>query len=179
MTEIVLAEHDGTAWLVGGVEFIDDFLANTLSPDVSIRVVACQSHSELATLWEENDGAKGALQPWAIHPGILARAKGLTPGRAIAFGAWSAMLDDKAMDVLRDAVAEAAKNPAAPVVLKAADLTGEPKPMADLANLRYALVEAELTQRGVDAARIVRATRPPDANDTGGRDRIDIAFQTE
>ena len=41
MADIVLAEFGGQAWLVGGEEYIDDLLANTLPQHVTIELVAC------------------------------------------------------------------------------------------------------------------------------------------
>ncbi len=42
MADITLAEYNGRVWLVGGEVYIDDLLANTLTPNVSIELVRCE-----------------------------------------------------------------------------------------------------------------------------------------
>ncbi len=181
MNEIILAEHRGNTWLVGGEEHIDDFLANTLPADVSIRIVACQSESEYQALWNEHGGKQPGFVPWAINPAIAARARGTRPGHNILFGPWSALLDDTANAVLRDAATGAARDPDSPVVLLVDEKASEPKPMADLTNLRVSLIGAALTSLGVAESRVVRAVRPGDAGaaDQAECDRIEIAFKSD
>ena len=182
MSEIILAEHQGRTWLVGGEQYIDDLLANTLPGDVSIRFIACQSESEVRVLWIEYCGERdGGSAPWMIHPKIAFRARGKPAGLSVVFGQWSAMLDDNARAVLRDAAEKAAELSAAPVLLVAYGQTDGPKGHTDLTSLRATLIEAELTGLGVASARIMRATRNDllDPAMEPAADRMDIVIKLD
>ena len=179
MAEIILAEHLGNAWLVGGEEYIDDFLINRLPPDVSIRIVTCQSDSEFQTLWNENGGAVPGRRPWSINPQVMDRVRGFQPDMTIAFGPWSALLDDKAKAVIAAAAAEAAKTPATKVILSTADMTEQAAAMVSLTTLRLTLIDAEFNTNGFDESRLVHATRAEDAAvpNGSGLDWIQIALK--
>ena len=56
MADITLAELNGRVWLVGGEPYIDDLLANTLAPEISIELVPCESKSEVHALWVQHCG---------------------------------------------------------------------------------------------------------------------------
>ena len=179
MIGVILAEYNERTWLVGGMEHLDLLLVNQLAPDVSIEYVICQSESELHELWRENGAKEEGGMPWAIHPNIANRVKGVAPGFGVEFAPWSANFDDKAREVIRDAAAEAAKNPESPVILTAQDMTAEAKPMTGMTDLRLMLLETELTQLGIDASRFARAVRPADPARPLSRDWIEIKFTAE
>jgi hypothetical protein len=160
MADIVLAEHQGQAWLVSGEQYIDDLLANTLPANLSIEFVACESHSDVIVLWVQSCGEPSTSgAPWMIHPAIANRIRRASSGHSVFFGQWSALLDNDAQSVIRAAADWAAKCGAAAVVLTSYVAPDGPRMVADLANLRSRLIEAELTELGVAPARIVRATR--------------------
>ena len=68
MADITLAEFNGRVWLVGGEVHIDDLLANTLPPDVSIEMVRCESQSEVHSLWVQNCGEPASAADAVDHP---------------------------------------------------------------------------------------------------------------
>ena len=162
MADIVLAECNGRAWLVSGEQYIDDLLANTLPPHVSIEVVACQSKTEVDRLWVQNAGPPDISGPaWMIHPAIVNRVRRVATDHNVFFAQWSAMLDDEAQTVIRSAAAWAAEHGTGEVALVRYLGAGSAPMLADLANLRTGLIEAQLAAQGVDPARIVRETRDP------------------
>ena len=105
MADIILAECGGQAWLVGGEQYIDDLLANTLSPDISIELVTCQSNQDVNHLWAQNSGPQSETGvPWVIHPAIFARVRRASAqDRSVFFGQWSARLDEDAQMTIRSA----------------------------------------------------------------------------
>jgi hypothetical protein len=160
MADITLAEFNGRVWLVGGEDYIDDLLANTLPPDVSIEMVRCESQTDLRALWVQHCGEpKTEGLPWLIHPNIAARIRRSVPDYAVFFAQWSALLDADALAVIREAAHWAAENAAAPVQLAAYLDPEGPQAMADLARLRTQLIEDKLVELGVDRARIGRLRR--------------------
>jgi hypothetical protein len=177
MNIIILAEHQGRTWLVRGERYIDDLLANTLPSNVSIEIVACESESHVDEIWRLH-GAEpaGANLPWMIHPGILARIRREAPGHSIYFPEWSALLDKEAQRVIASAATWAQQFAEADIVLVRYPDGDEPRPLRDLANLRYGLIESALEELGIAPARVVRTTRdtaPGAALGPLGR-RIDI-----
>ena len=80
MADILLAEFEGRVWLVSGEEHLDDLLANTLSPDVSVELVPCQSVAAVRDQWAQHGGDPSAGMPWLVHPNIVARVIGATRG---------------------------------------------------------------------------------------------------
>lgn len=160
MADIVLAECRGQAWLVSGEQYIDNLLANTLPPHVSIELVACESKSEVDALWVQHCGPPQPYSaPWLIHPGIANRVRRKENKHAVFFAQWSAMLDDDARSVIRSAAAWAQNNPERNVALVRYVRPGSPAALLDLANLRASLIEAELVSLNVAAGRIVRETQ--------------------
>jgi len=180
MADIVLAEHNGQTWLMSGEDFIDDLLANTLQPDVTIEFVVCESESELEGVKARLFAAQaGVLDPWIIHPAIARRVRfGLSgddpSGHRVVFGAWSAARDTDADAVIAAAATQAASTDAR-VVLTSYIAPDGPAPMADMAALRSTLIEAELTRLGVQPFRIIRTRRDSDAG--ASVDHIDITFE--
>ena len=175
--EIILAEHQGMTWLVGGEEYIDALLANTLPPDVSIRFVVCESKSEIHMLWTDFCGPKSeGAAPWMIHPGIARRARRPKGQLSVQFSQWSARLEEDAKAVIRDA-ASTAQAAGTSVYLTSLCLADGPKMAADMAEVRSGLIEAELTSLGVDATRIVRAQR--EAETEADSDRIEIVIKAD
>lgn len=159
MADIVLAECRGQAWLVSGEQYIDHLLANTLPPDVSIELVACESKSEVDALWIQHCGPPDPYSaPWLIHPGVANRVRRKEGKHAVFFAQWSAMLDDDARAVVRSAATWARENPERRVALVRYVKPGSPQAMADLANLRASLIEAELIALEIDPGRFVRET---------------------
>ena len=182
MADIVLAEHRGQTWLVSGERYIDDLLANTLPRDVSIEFVACESESDVTILWVQNCGPptdSGA--PWMIHPAIAKRIRRSSEGHVVYFGQWSAMLDDDAQSVIRSAVIWAQEFSETDVTLVTYVAEGGPKAVADIANIRCTLIEAELTGAGIAAERIKRANRDPALVPGMGAEsqRVDIVIKSE
>jgi hypothetical protein len=177
MADIILAEYRGKAWLVRGERYIDDLLMNTLSAEVSIEIMTCQSESDVRAMWLE-DGwePESGRMPWMIHPGIVNRVRGQQSGRSVVFGQWSALLDDNAHAVIRDVAAHAEEKSAEDVFLISYISPDVPQAMTDITNLRCSLIEAELTKLGVAGSRIIRETRDaetdPKAGDQG--ERLDI-----
>ena len=162
MADIILAEFNGRVFLVGGDAHLDDLLANTLSPEVSIELVQCERQSDIHALWVQHCGEQQAGvggMPWAIHPAIVARIRRSSPDYAVFFAQWSALLDADALTVIDAAAHWAQANPEAPVqVVEYVDEAG-PAAIAALAGVRMHLVEDRLAERGVDRARIARTRR--------------------
>lgn len=160
MADIVLAECRGQAWLVSGEQYIDHLLANTLPPDVSIELVACESKYEVDALWIQHCGPpEQTAAPWLIHPGVTNRVRRKRSGHSVFFAQWSAMMDDDARAVIRSAASWARENPDRGVLLVRYVGPGSPQAMQDLANLRASLIEAELLTLEIEAGRIARETR--------------------
>lgn len=181
MADITLAEFNGRVWLVGGENYIDDLLANTLPAHVSIEIVQCASQPELHKLWVQHCGEPTAQgMPWLIHPNIAARIRRSSPDYAVFFAQWSALLDQDALAVIREAANWAAENQAAPVLLAEYLDPDGPQAMADLARLRAQLIEDKLVEFGVDRARIGRLRR--NVADVAGMSqesqRVDIVVRT-
>ena len=176
MADVVLAECGGQAWLVGGEQYIDDLLANTLSPDVSIEVVACESKLAVNALWRAN-GGEDVASMWLIHPAIVSRAKGVVVGGVpgLQFAAWSASLDKLAEAVLQTAADALARDAALVLVLVRHAKAEAPAMEAELGSLRCGLVEAGLGGLGVAAGRISREVRGVDG--PGQADRIDVVVR--
>lgn len=171
MADIVLAEHRGQAWLVCGERYIDDLLANTVSAEISIEFIRCESHADVTALWSRNGG--GEMGPWAIHPGILQRFRRAAEGYSVSFGPWSALLDDAALDVVRTAAVEAVDRDEATVAVVC---YGSEAPMVrTLGDVRKGLIAAALAEHGVAASRVVQRWRE-DGEDEG---RVDIVIQVD
>lgn len=160
MAEIVLAEYGGQAWLVSGEQHIDDLLANTLPPDVTIELVACESKAEVNVLWAQNSGPLAEFgAPWMIHPKIADRVRRGPIGRSVFFAQWSAMLDEDARAVVRAAATWAAANEGSGVVLTRFVSPGGAPALVSLAALRADLITTELVALGIAEDRIGRETR--------------------
>ncbi len=177
---VVLAEYQGQGWLVGGVAHIDDLLANTLPPNVSIEIVQCESDSEIYRLWEEYCGEPvPGTMPWAIHPGIMRRIRRVTEGDYIQFAPWSALLDNDALAVIRNFATMALNDAAAQVVLTFHIAADAPRGTADMAALRCGLIENELSAGGVALNRIRRIAGDPASVVAGSAEnqRIGLALR--
>ena len=114
MADIILAEYQGTAWLVLGMDHLDALLDNSLPAEVTVEFVACSSRDDVDALWRYHAGDDADDQPWAIHPNIVRRVRGLGGGFTVQFTAWSALLDEAARDTVARVAALAAASPAAP-----------------------------------------------------------------
>jgi hypothetical protein len=172
MADITLAEWNERVWLVGGEGHIDDLLANTLAPEITIEIIACEQKSRVHELWELHCGPQQGFvgDPWLIHPAIVARIKRADAPQAVLFAAWSAALDAEAHAVIDAAAAWAAGNPEARITLIARHDPNGPAGLADLARLRGQLVAAALVTAGVDASRIDQSLAEADA----AADRVDL-----
>ena len=160
MADVVLAECAGQAWLVSGEQHIDDLLANTLAPEVSIELVACESKSEVDALWVQHCGPRQENTAlWLIHPAVVARVRRASADHAVYFAQWSALLDEDARTVIRSAAAWAAQHPDRAVALVRYVAPGAAAALTGLAALRTSLIEAELVALGLPAARLARETR--------------------
>ena len=177
MADITLAEFNGRVWLVGGEPYIDDLLANTLAPEISIELVPCENKSEVHALWVQHCGEpETPSDPWMIHPAIVARIRRTSSNYSVFFAEWSAALDKDAHTVIASVAAWAMENCSATLdLVEFLDPAG-PKAIADLSRLRAQLIEDELVKAGVGAERIGRAAR--EAGDVAGlpqeSQRIDI-----
>ena len=162
MADITLAELQGRVWLVGGEQHIDDLLANTLPPAISIELVPCEHKSEVNALWLQLCGPQDSLgDPWIIHPGIVARIRRSAASHSVFFAEWSAALDKDARAVIASVAAFALENGATGIdLVEVLDPAG-PKSIADLSRLRAQLVEEALVAGGVPEALIGRASQAP------------------
>jgi hypothetical protein len=160
VVDIVLAEYQGKTWLIRGERYIDDLLANTLAPDISIRIITCESESDFRTQWGQEDGRwREDAAPWLIHPGIANRTRAKLSGHNIYFGLWSALLDDEARAVIHAAAESAVRSYDSEIFLINYVDADAPPAMADLTGLRCTLIETELVGLGVGLSRINRTTR--------------------
>jgi hypothetical protein len=173
MADIVLAEHQGRAWLVSGEQYIDDLLANRLPSDISIDIVSCASHADVTALLSPEDTGKSF---WAIHPGIVKRLRRGLEGYTVLFSQWSALLDDDAGSVIRGAADLAALHPEAAVMLTSYAGADAPPMARALSELRKNLLEAVLIEHGVARARIAHISCDPAAGET---DRFDIIINRD
>lgn len=175
MADIILAEHQGQAWLVNGEGHIDDLLAGMLRPNLTIEFVSCESKSDVIALWVQHCGEPGsAAAPWVIHPAIVTRLRHKPTGHHVYFTAWSALLDDAARAAIGAAAAQAAAFGAADVVLTRHLESGAPQALADLANLRTSLISALLVTLGTPPDHVVIETNTPGQADSADSDRFDI-----
>lgn len=173
MADITLAECNGRAWLLAGEQYIDDLLANTLAPHVTIEVIQFQSKSAIDAAWtartEEDPSGM-----WMIHPGVLNRAKGQSGLLSVQFAAWSAAMDAQAEASLQTAVAMAEKEPGHVVALIRHEAAGGAAMAAEMGGLRCGLIEARLAALGLAPARIVREVA---AATEGAEDRVDVVVR--
>lgn len=160
MADVVLAEYRGQAWLVSGEQHIHDLLANTLPPNVSVELVTCESDSDINALWAQHAGPQqDTASPCFIHPAIVNRVRRVSADHGVFFAQWSAMLDDDARTVIRSAAAWAGENEGCDVVLVRYVGPDPAAGLAELADLRAALVASELAKQGVQTDRIRRETK--------------------
>ena len=163
MADILLAEFEGRVWLVSGEVHLDDLLANTLSPDVSVELVACESVAAVRDQWARHGGDPSAGMPWLVHPNVVARVMGVTrgasPDHAVMFGPWSVLLDQAALAVIEAAAAQANRQPEATITLAEYLDPAGPQAIADLSRLRAQLIEDQLAANGVPRERISRVRR--------------------
>lgn len=160
MADITLAELNGRIWLVGGENYLDDLLANTLAKNVSIELVACESKTHVHELWVQHCGKKTINgDPWMINPAIVERIRRSSPDYAVFFAQWSAMLDADALTVIASAAAWAVQHPDAPVLIAEYLDPAGPQAITDLSRLRAGLVEDKLAEGGVPRERVERVRR--------------------
>jgi len=181
VSDIILVEYNGRAWLVRGERYIDDLLVNTLPQGIGIDIITCESEVDVNDLWpREGWGDNQGRTPWMIHPGIMKRLRGTQLGQSILFGQWSALLNDDALDTMRAIAVAAAEAAGARVFLISYTQPGQTQTMNDLTNLRYSLVESELARLGVALSRIVREAVTAEIDpDAGIKDeRFDIRIGT-
>jgi hypothetical protein len=181
VSDIILVEYNGRAWLIRGERYIDDLLINALPQGIGIDIITCESEVDVNDLWrqegwEDNQGRT----PWMIHPEIMKRLRRTQSDQSILFGQWSALLNDDALDTIRAIAVAAAETASARVVLISYTQAGQTQTMNDLTNLRYSLVESELTRLGVALSRIVReaVTAGTDPDASIKPDRFDIRIGT-
>lgn len=155
MADVTLAESHGQVWLVAGEEHIDDLLANTLPPGITIEIIPCADRTEVWALWQrsEADEENGA-NPWIIHPNIVRRIKGSSGQQAVRFTPWSAMMDSDAQGVLASTADWMAGDPAGRLILRQSCPAAPPPGLVDLQRLRAQLVASALAAAGTDPSRI-------------------------
>jgi hypothetical protein len=175
MADIVLAEAEDRVWLVAGEAHLDDLLANTLPPEVSIELVVCEHAAAVRTLWLRSGGDPSSGMPWLVHPAIVARVRAANrpggPTHAVLFSPWSALLDPPAQAAIAAAAAAQAGDAAGVTLVDYRDPAGPPA-LADLSRLRVQLIEAQLMALGLPPDRIRRQQR--DATEDADTQRVDI-----
>jgi hypothetical protein len=175
MADIILAEFNGCVWLVGGEPLIDDLLANTLAPGITIEVVPCEHKSDVKRLWHDLCGERpGWGEPWIIHPAIADRARRTLSVSTVNFAEWSAAIDAQGHIVIAGMAARLAGNDTATVDLVEFLDADAPKSAADLCRVRAQLIEEALVAAGVAPGRIGRSRQAP--GDAGSQ-RIEIAWR--
>jgi hypothetical protein len=174
MADIVLAEAEDRVWLVAGEAHLDDLLANTLPPEVSIALVACEHAAAVHALWLQYGGDPASSMPWLVHPAIVARVRAATRpaglAHAVLFSPWSALLEQPAQAAIAAAAAQATEAATVTLVVYL-DPAGQAA-LADLSRLRAHLIEAQLVSLGVPQARISHLRR--DAAEDADTQRVDI-----
>jgi hypothetical protein len=171
--DILLAECNGQGWLVRGDLYIDDLLANTLLPHVTVEVVTCESKSAIDALRLSLAGPEDTEEVmWLIHPAIMNRARGQAGELRIRFPEWSAALGADAMMSLQGAADLARHQPEKAVVMVCYAASGAPAMVETMTGLRCGLIQAQLVALGVAADRISRETR--EAAKAEQNDRIDL-----
>jgi hypothetical protein len=177
MSDIILAECGGQAWLVCGEQHIDHLLANTLAAHFSVEVIACESKADVDALWRQYNGAeRDERMMWLIHPAIVNRVRGVPAQAGVVFAEWSASLDDQTSTTIRrtaDAVRGQVKSRVALVRYLAAD---GPAMALDLANLRSGMVEARLVELGITPMQMLRETLTPEQ--PGQVNQIDLVIRS-
>ncbi len=175
VADILLAECSGQGWLVRGDQYIDDLLANTLRPHVTVEVVACESKSAIDQLRLALAGPEDTEEVmWLIHPAIVRRARGQWGEMSVDFPDWSAALGADAMASLQMVADIALNKPDKALLLVCYAVAGASPMAAALTDLRYGLAQSELVSLGVAALRITRETR--DATLPEQANRIDLVL---
>jgi hypothetical protein len=167
MADILLAGFEGRVWLVSGEAHLDDLLANTLPPEVSVELMPCESVAAVRDLWAQHGGDPAAGMPWLVHPNVVDRVMGTgavgttgaSPDHAVMFGPWSALLEPAALAVIEAAAAQANRQPEATITLAEYLDPAGPQAIADLSRLRAQLIEDQLAGHGVARERISRIRR--------------------
>lgn len=181
MADITLAECNQRLWVVGGEEYLDDLLTNTLPGHITIEMVRCETMADVHALWVQNCGEPEAAGfPWVIHPEVADRIRRKAPGYSVYFAQWSAFLDQDAQSVIREAAKWAQQHPEIAVELvEYVDPAGPPE-MADLARMRVKFIEDKLAGHGVDRARFtrIRGEAGEVASVSEESQRIDIVLRT-
>jgi hypothetical protein len=181
MADIVLAHSSGQTWLVSGEKYIDDLLAGTLPADVTVEFVACETYADIDRLWSQGgDAIAGFEAPWLINPAIVARIRG-TAEHSVVFTQWSAHLNENARAVIARFAASATEIASAEVLIVSYAMPDSLALQTDLANLRSAVIEAELIALGVGPRQIVRASRTiaDGSTNAGETERIDILLNRQ
>ncbi len=175
MADITLAEWNDRVWLVGGEDHIDDLLANTLSPEITIEIRQCEQKSEIHVLWHVlSDVQTTTADPWMIHPAIVARIRRSQGPMVVVFTAWSAAIDADGQAMIATAAAWAEQNPDGSLSLVARYDPAGLAPLADLARMRCQLVAAALGKSGVAAGRITHLLDDGPADSDSGSLELDV-----
>ncbi len=179
MADITLAECGGQVWLVGGVEYMSDLLANSLAANISMEIVQCESTQDVMRLWEQNNPDGDGSSAWQIHPAIVSRIKRASPDFAVYFTQWSALLDADALAVVNAAAAQARGQADVPVQIATYLPPAPARNLASLARLRAQMIEDALIEAGIDAARFLRETRETGSVPGMGDEsqRVDVVVQ--
>jgi hypothetical protein len=171
--DILLAECNGQGWLVRGDQYIDDLLANTLLPHLTVEVVTCESKSAIDQLRLTVAGPEDTEEVmWLIHPAIINRARGQAGELRIHFPEWSAALGADAMTSLQGAANLARRQPDKSLVMVCYAASDAPAMVATMTDLRCGLIQAQLVSLGIVAGRITRETH--EAAKPDQYDRIDL-----
>lgn len=177
MADITLAEFNGRVWLVGGDNYIDDFLFNSLPPEITVEIVPCDSREQMLQMWTDMCGEPdGMSDPWLINPAIVDRVRRKLSGHSVFFAEWSAAIESDGHVVIAAAAASWRDNMHATLDLVDYLEPNAPKSIANLSKLRRELIEEALIDKGVPATQIGHVTREPgtDAGNTQERQRVDI-----
>ena len=173
MAEIVLAECNGNTWVVEGDQYVDDLLANTLPPSMTIRFIAVLNAAEAHRIWDRRaSGDFDNTMPWMINPAIVRRIKGGLDSRTIVFSPWSAMLDADAADIIASTADWLRHHAPTRIALRQFCPDDAPAGLADLQRLRGQLVAGALARAGADAGALNQETGAPE--DEGSTDRMEL-----
>ncbi len=176
MADITLAEFNDRVWLVGGENYIDDFLFNSLPPEITVEIVPCDSLQEVTRMWTQlcSDIDPTAM-PWAINPAIVDRVRRKLSGHSVYFAEWSASIEKDGRAVIATVAEWWRDNKVALIDVVDFLAPNAPKSAANLSQLRGQLVEEALVEAGVAVAQITRVTREPGKGHRQDSQRIEIA----
>lgn len=171
MTEIILAECNGSCFMIGPMSHFHPLLMNDLGPDDTVTVHSFATIADVHAMWHGLFGPhEDWEQPHFVHPAILARVQRANGPMWVAFTPLSALLEAEAKEMIVLAGLRAREAAHAVLTLLAdADVADTPPLQAMMALMRLQVVEDELVSAGVARDRIRRVRRAADISALAGR----------